>query len=750
MRDPLAWLPIRYKLTLTFVGLCLLAYGVGGWLVSNHAQDVLRAEILHRLASSSRSQAEATDEAMQRLEQRAEDFCSDGLIRSELARLASVEPGLLSGEAERLRTHLATNKLPLEESFLDLVVYAADGRRLTGVRDRIPSGTEALLTRGLGHDETLFGGFLAPNDLDSGPNLVLTSPVLRLDGAGRIGTLACWIDVATWLATVPRPGEAESPERRWMTIHDGRGAALVVDPAPRAGERGEGGTGVLRIEPLPGTGTTRTGTTGRERIGHGWPLSHAGWRVELEVSSREALAPVAGLQSRFLAAGLLIAAAAAVLLFFPLRFLVRPLGLLRDAARRLTEGDLSVRVDVDTRDEVGELANAFNHMADAVGERAARLEQAAAALQARKDELSQERDRLDAMVRSMQDAVVFLDDGGKVLLSNAAAAPLLKILGASEGRDLAVRCGIGGDEHPRDCVGCLTRGTQPRRTCRIDVGNRVYEVVASRIPSALGWMGRLLVGRDITEHVTIDEREAHQGRLAVVGEVAAVVAHELNNPLSAIAMYAQMMEKDLEPSSPHREHVDVIRRNTETCTRAIRGLLDYAHDTGPEIADVDLEGLLDDVARFVRPLLQRAAVTLERRGRFDDPYIRADEVQLRQVLVNLVMNAIQAVQGIGRRVEIDTQEGDDGRTVLIDVTDDGPGIPEEDRERIFETFVTTKGPGHGTGLGLAISRRIVDAHGGALTLECAEPGRTTFRVSLQRAPRGGVRRSPQAARGGAS
>jgi two-component system NtrC family sensor kinase len=112
--------------------------------------------------------------------------------------------------------------------------------------------------------------------------------------------------------------------------------------------------------------------------------------------------------------------------------------------------------------------------------------------------------------------------------------------------------------------------------------------------------------------------------------------------------------------------------------------------------------------------------------------LHGDEVQLRQVLVNLVWNAIQALEGSGGRVEVATSEADGGRTLVVDVSDDGPGVPEDRRERIFDAFFTTKPAGRGTGLGLPISRRIVESHGGTLVLASCGPGRTTFRARLPR------------------
>lgn len=722
MRDPLARIPIRYKLTFGFVGLCFLAYAIGAWLVSNSARDALREQIVERLRSTAQARALVLDEALRTVTFRARDFASDGLVRGEAARLAALPAPPSADEAATLRRHLADNKLPIVPAFVDLVVVGTDGRRLAGVEATPPVGFDAFVETARSRDGEWVGAF-APVGPDGVLCFGLSTPVLDLARERRVGVLVCWVAAARWIAGVPLGAGVDDLEDLVVAVEDPSGAgfeSVHTDPGRPA---------VLRTV---AAGTPRARPAAAETLATPSALTAADWRVVVEMGTARALEPVAGLQSRFVGAGLLIALATAVLLFFPLRFLVKPLGRLRDAARRVSDGDFGGRVEVESTDEVGELAAAFNVMTEAVRDRTARLERTAADLEARKDELSRERDRLEAMVRSMQDPLVFFDDAGRVQLSNRAAEPLLPFLDTSRGRDLALRCARGEGADVRDCVACLARGDLPKQSCRLEVGARVYEVLATRIPTAGGWLGRLLVARDITELVTFDERQARQERLAVLGEIAAVVAHELNNPLSAIAMYAQMMEAELPIASPFREHVDVVRRNTETCRRAVRGLLDTAYSADPEVGDVDLDETLDEVARFLRPLSRRAGVELTREGTLADPVVRGDAIQLRQVFVNLVMNALQAVEGVGRSVRVVVGETDAGRTLVVDVSDDGPGVPPAQRDRAFEPFFTTKPAGKGTGLGLPISRRIVEAHGGTLTLACGDPGATTFRVRLPR------------------
>jgi signal transduction histidine kinase len=206
------------------------------------------------------------------------------------------------------------------------------------------------------------------------------------------------------------------------------------------------------------------------------------------------------------------------------------------------------------------------------------------------------------------------------------------------------------------------------------------------------------------------------------------MAHELNNPLAAIRMFTQMIESKLDADSPLREDLDVIERNTRVCNRTIRELLDYATGASPEVGSVDVHASLRDVAAFLRALRERRDCELVLELEAEDPIVVGDEVQLRQVFVNLVMNGLQAV-GEGR-VTVRTRL--EGSHFIVEVQDDGPGIPPEIAEAVFRPFYTTKPRGSGTGLGLSTARRIAEIQGGGLELVDGRPGETLFRVRLLR------------------
>jgi signal transduction histidine kinase len=744
MRDPLRNVSVRFKLALTFLCVFFLAFGVGGYLVSSSARSSLEHEILTLLRTRSRFHATELEGHLRALSRRARDFASDGFIRARFEELDE------DGASVALRDHLVENKLPLEPAFLNLALLRSSDTSLTspGERTFIANEADRAWTTGLPPEALAEEGWvsgLLPPDVDGPPSLVISTPLYSLEGDRLIGSLVVRVHAGVWvsgaLGSGRGDGEHPGPELG-MHLFDGAGRALDIPFAwvqePPLFSRVARGSNGLRVRTVD-RDRSASRISGSGVLSLSFPVTDSGWSLEITTSARDALAAVSGLQARFLLVGVILTAAACIILLFPMRFLARPIRELNEAAIHIREGEFSVRVPVESTDEIGELSRSFNLMAEAVEERAEKLSTAAHSLEQRKNELRMERDRLNAVIHSMRDALIVLDPDGEPEVWNRAAEPLIAVV-RSGGQELrahraCLRAEENGElngngaeqEHP--CLGCLFEPSAPPRSCLIDAGPLAFEVHSTRLTSmADGRSGRVLVARDVTDRVAQDEREIHQERLAVLGEVAAVMAHELNNPLAAIKMFTQMIESKLPEDSPLREDVSIIERNTQTCSRTIRELLDYATGAPPEVGSVDVHASLRDVASFLRAFREREETELVLELEAEDPIVISDEVQLRQVFVNLILNALQAVGG--GTVSVSTSQ--DGNHLVVDVTDDGPGIAAELADTIFRPFYTTKPRGSGTGLGLSTARRITEIQGGSLELVDGRPGHTTFRVRLLR------------------
>ncbi len=747
MRDPLHWLSIRYKLAFGFVGLCLVAFGIGGYFISRSARQTLEEEIMKRLAFQSQAYATDLHASLEMLTRRSEDFASDGYIRDHLARIVNTkEPAAAEALRSELLRHLRVNKLPLEFAFMNLAVVSAFGDVVVSILEQDPEESAALSAWALAHEESCSSQVFPGVDGGS-PGLVISTPIYGLRSGETIGRLLATVRVGVWISRAmqtDRLGRDRVVEDVSLRLYDNAGGGVSV-PTTFLNYTGKPESTVPILE---GRGLEMLGTDGSiedgevevtgdsPKQGHiysqRFPIGNSGWKAEVRIRASRALAPVSGLQSEFLLVGLLLSVVSLMLLYFPMHFLARPLRLLQEASQKIREGDFSARVEVQSEDEVGDLARSFNLMAQAVENRTSALQLAAQHLEERQAEIQAQRDRLDRVLSSMRDGLVVLDEKGKVLLSNHAAGPLLKVLNNTmdSGSIVQRQCkNHFGPGESMDCSTCLMGQDRREFACTVEVDDVVLDIHATPLPMGnSGHFGSILVARDITLRVARDESEMHQERLVVLGEVAATMAHELNNPLASISMFNQMLASNLPPDSELQENVDVIRRNTDTCKRVISELLNYATGAAPEVGLVDMHDILDDVTRFLRPLAERRGVSFQRELNAEEVTVRGDEVQLRQIFVNLVMNAIQAIED-GGEVTLSSRQA--GEHLILGVRDTGPGIPAELHETIFRPFYTTKARGQGTGLGLPTALRIAESHGGGIELVETGPQGTLFEVRLR-------------------
>jgi signal transduction histidine kinase/DNA-binding response OmpR family regulator len=226
----------------------------------------------------------------------------------------------------------------------------------------------------------------------------------------------------------------------------------------------------------------------------------------------------------------------------------------------------------------------------------------------------------------------------------------------------------------------------------------------------------------VVEQLRVTEELLHAERLSTVGRMVASVAHELNNPLAVIVGTVDMLRHEAIPDRT-AERLARVLAQAQRAIKIVRTLLALARKRPPEPAPVDVNDLLADTLELAAYDLKRAEVRFTGSWRDHLPPVTGDRDQLQQVFVNLVLNACQAIldRGRGGQLRVTTDVAAATGWVVVRLTDDGPGIRPEHLRRIFEPFFTTKEDGQGTGLGLAISRRIVENHGGRITVT-SEPG----------------------------
>jgi C4-dicarboxylate-specific signal transduction histidine kinase len=250
---------------------------------------------------------------------------------------------------------------------------------------------------------------------------------------------------------------------------------------------------------------------------------------------------------------------------------------------------------------------------------------------------------------------------------------------------------------------------------------------------------------DITERRHADEalrntqaELARVARLTTLGELVASIAHEINQPLAAIAANAEACLRWLNRETPDlgeaRDAVTGILRGSNQAANVIRGLRALARKSGPELARFDINDAIRQVLALVRTQLQRQDVVLHTDLTVGEQPLCGDRVQLQQVLLNLIINGIEAMSTVterARELTVSAARAESG-TVLVTVEDTGTGLDEATAKRIFEPFFTTKSDG--LGMGLSICRSIIEAHDGQLWASPLAPHGTAFHLAI---PTGG-------------
>lgn len=367
------------------------------------------------------------------------------------------------------------------------------------------------------------------------------------------------------------------------------------------------------------------------------------------------------------------------------------------------------------------------------------------------EELDQERqhlsNRLNSIITHANAAIVIIDDSRRVQMMNPVAEELtgyresevldtdafdIVVVDARYTRWAQIIKDVGkGKTVASEEVDLLTKDGSVRH-CLIN---------AASIPSSRpGRRDIVLVAIDITEKTDLERRMIQSERLVTLGEMAAGIVHELNNPLSVLSGASDMLIRFSESFGAGSELATrparFMRESLDRIQSLARTLMNYARPTAPdEPENIDVNQSLESALSFSEYELSRDGVRIETRFASSLPRIRGSQSELQQVFLNLLQNARQAMkdQETPRRIRVTTARETDGR-VKIEVADSGPGIPDSLRPRIFEPFFTSRKKAGGSGLGLYIVKNIVQRHRGEVSAGASNLGGAAFTVLLPAAP----------------
>jgi signal transduction histidine kinase len=364
-------------------------------------------------------------------------------------------------------------------------------------------------------------------------------------------------------------------------------------------------------------------------------------------------------------------------------------------------------------------------------------------LQSAEEEIRIERDRLDLVLRNVPNPIIVVDNDNHIMSMNPAAERLFKPASATA---RATHAALANDARFTSFLAGLRldpamskRGeiglTDPEADDRLEM-----EVSATEIRDGRGAvMAIVSVMQDIGRLRELERRRLEQvlfdsEKLAATGRLAASIAHEINNPLEAVQNALYLLQKELGADASNRQYLDIASRETQRMSRILRQMLGFYRQQ-EAMGEIDLNALVEEAGALIAKRLRERGVHIANQLDPGLPRIRAAADQLKQVLLNLLLNAADSMPK-GGTITVATQAGAGAETevfgrdaVQIQVRDTGAGIPDELIAQIFEPFFSTK-PGKGTGLGLWVSQGIVQSHGGTMRVRSRVGRGTTFMITL--------------------
>lgn len=386
--------------------------------------------------------------------------------------------------------------------------------------------------------------------------------------------------------------------------------------------------------------------------------------------------------------------------------IAKPIKILHKGAELIGSGRLEHRLDIRGRDEIGALAESFNRMAENLQ---------------RLKEVRERKEFLEMILSNVSDSIIIYDPNGKILSFSKGSE---EIFGFKAEEVMGEHYNILGQGRSFPIseaqAGGVFRGETPLQRRSGEVFHAHLNITP--LVNETGLIALIEAARDLTEdkHRERLERQLMQSeKLAAIGQLAAGVAHEINNPLGNILLYATHMIKDFEPNDVKFKNLERVIENVKRSKEIVKDLLDYAKDSTVTMTGININELVEKCVNILKTEMKLNEIdyTLDMAEKL--PTIQCDRNRIQQVLINLLHNAIQAI-GFGGTIKVSTGLANDGKYVRVAVADSGQGIEPGELPRIFEPFYTTKE--NGSGLGLSICYGIIEMHKGKIWAESDAEG----------------------------
>lgn len=459
----------------------------------------------------------------------------------------------------------------------------------------------------------------------------------------------------------------------------------------------------------------------RKVLGVRAKIDDLGWTMVMEQPETTAYEPINEMFRNGLMAVAIVTLIVSLISIYAGFYFTAPIVLLEKGMNQLKAGRRAAPIELNRNDEFGKLSQSFNEMSEELQEKSLRLEQ--------------EKERLNVVVNGIGAGLALVTKDYEVTWMN----PILEDWLYKNEVELPCYTLIGGESEPcRNCpITCPDMKDDTNMVMRMKKGQSEERLFRHRVfplNHAIEGEGRfLIVIEDITKQKQMEEKIIQTDKLSALGLMASSFAHEVNNPLTTINVYAEDLIDRMEQNDEGLDEAEMsfylnkIKENTERCKRITGNLLNFSRKSNWTLSKIDIKETIQNSISLVEHSLKKEGIDFKSSIEDELPFLAGDSLKLMQVLVNLIRNSIDAVERNGR---IELSACHSGGHVVFSVSDNGCGIAKEAMPRLFDPFYTTKPVGKGTGLGLSVCYGIVEEFGGTIQVESADGMGTTVQISI--------------------
>jgi two-component system NtrC family sensor kinase len=397
-------------------------------------------------------------------------------------------------------------------------------------------------------------------------------------------------------------------------------------------------------------------------------------------------------------------------------------------AEKISNGNLKQNIEIESNDEVGLLAKAFNRMSIKLRDSYTNLEEQVID---RTKELSDSKMELEALFNGITDMISVQDTDYNILMVNRSILAEYEATAETffEKKIIGGKCYslyMGKDKPCEFCPVEQTIKTKKPAFSEQKAGERVFHVYSYPMAGKDEKLKKIIVFRkDLTRERALQKQVIESTKLASLGELAASVANGIKNPLAGISGCSQVLRRNFEKDNIKNELLNMILSDVRRLEEIVSIFLDFAGRSSPEYKNTGINKIVEGAVQLIEEQAKSQTVTVHREYAANDSELRVDETQIRQAMINILVNALQAMPD-GGTLRVRTKN--EGNKVSLEIADTGTGLPSVKIGSIFDPFFNTKS--QGMGLGLSIARMIVEKHGGTIGVKSSEGNETVFTIEF--------------------